>query len=117
MTNKEYIQNYKHSPRVVIFQVGNSKHAIKAAEEKDELLKANGVETALRVFDDKYEQWQLELDIPELAPWVDGIIIQKPLPDKFDINKLLELIPETHIIDAKDPNKVLENFIEQLKKK
>ena len=117
MNKKEYFESLSFEPRIVIFQVGKHKKALKLAQEKLKLIEDNGIEATLRVFDQEYLPHQMEADIQEMAPWVDGIIIQKPLPDGFDIDKMKNLIPETHRIDDNDPSVIIENFISKIEQK
>ena len=117
MNKKEYFESLSFEPRIVIFQVGKHKKALKLAQEKLKVIEDNGIEATLRGFDQEYLPHQMEADIQEIAPWVDGIIIQKPLPDGFDIDKMKNLIPETHRIDDNDPSVIIENFISKIEQK
>lgn len=85
---------------LAIIQVGNIDASNRYVKHKINDCKEVGI-TALHLhFDEDVTQERLEHSIKEIIPVADGIIVQLPLPEHLDKQRILELIPAEKDVDG-----------------
>ncbi|MCK5866768.1 MAG: bifunctional 5,10-methylenetetrahydrofolate dehydrogenase/5,10-methenyltetrahydrofolate cyclohydrolase [Mycoplasmataceae bacterium] len=97
---KQKISQNDYKPRLVIFQIGEEPASNKYVEFKLKKAKELGVVAVRKQFGEAYPQEKLIEDMKEIMPWIDGMIVQLPLPDSYDIKKVMDTIPFIKDIDG-----------------
>lgn len=80
-------------PRLGAILVGDDQSSISFLKEKERIAKVLDINFVLRKFSIGISRRELRYEINRLAKTVDGLIIQLPLPQKFNKNYFLEAIP------------------------
>ncbi|HDG68469.1 MAG TPA: bifunctional 5,10-methylenetetrahydrofolate dehydrogenase/5,10-methenyltetrahydrofolate cyclohydrolase [candidate division Zixibacteria bacterium] len=96
------IQLLDESPRLLSVIIGDNPAAVSYARAKGRKAGALGAEFKVLDFSATLSQREIERQIrAEIKSWdPDGIILEKPVPDKFDFDRLVSLIPPVADIDC-----------------
>lgn len=100
---KKEISTYTEKPHLVVIQVDNDPASNSYIKGKKKDAEEVGIKlTHTQIDSSKMSQVELEDMVRELGKTrsVHGIIIQLPIPDKYDVNKLLECIPKEKDVDG-----------------
>ena len=97
---KNKINEKQYKPRLVIIQVGDNEASNKYIDFKLKKAKELGVEAVNKKYESHFPQRKIIEDIQDLAPWVDGIIVQLPLPDGYETQKILDAVPHDKDVDG-----------------
>ena len=104
--------------RLVIVSVGDNTVWAKYLARKQKFGEAVGVETVVHEFASDVSEGELARHLAKLADdcSVNGVVVQLPLPEQLDTEKLLTLIPPEKDIDALSPEaKVLPPVVAAIK--
>lgn len=104
--------------RLVIVSVGDNTVSAKYLARKQKFGEAVGVETIVHEFAGDVSEDELARHLAKLADdrSVNGVVVQLPLPEQLDTEKLLTLIPSEKDIDALSPEaKVLPPVVAAIK--
>lgn len=101
---KEKISKFKRKPKLVVIQIDNDSASNSYIKGKKKDCEEVGIDfTYAHVNSEMSSQTDLQNLIQaycEKESNVDGIIIQLPIPDKYNLNKLLECIPPEKDVDG-----------------
>ena len=97
---RDAIKEMKYEPRMVIFQVGNDNASNKYIDFKLKKAASLGINAVHKKLPAEYPEDKLIEDIKDITPWVDGIIVQLPLPKSMNKQNVLDAIAHTHDIDG-----------------
>ena len=97
---KQKISENDYKPRMVIFQIGEDPASNKYVEFKLKKAEELGIVAVRKQFGEAYPQDKLIDDMKELMPWIDGMIVQLPLPVSYNTQKVLDTIPFNKDIDG-----------------
>lgn len=92
----------KPLPVMAVVLVGNNPASLAYIKMKKKRCEEVGMNFLLKKFDKNISQNELETEVQKLAnnPQVTGLIVQSPLPNHLDMEKILEFIPENKDIDG-----------------
>ena len=99
---REQISTIRHSLRLDIVYVGNDPVIENFLKIKINFGKSIGVETVLHRFDENEDEADIVSQIETIGkyPNSNGMIIQLPLPKKFDTQKILNTVPLEKDVDV-----------------
>ena len=97
---KNKISKSGYTPRLAIFQIGDNPSSNKYINFKIKKAEEIGINAVLKKIDDHFPQEKLIEDIKDISPWVDGIIIQLPLPEGYDTKLILNSVPHNKDVDG-----------------
>ena len=97
---KQKISDNDYKPRMVIFQIGENPASNKYVEFKLKKAQELGIDAVRKQFGEAYPQEKLIEDMKELMPWIDGMIVQLPLPESYNTQEVLDIIPFDKDIDG-----------------
>ena len=97
---KQIISENDYKPKMVIFQIGQNPASNKYVEFKLKKAKQLGITAIKKQFAENYPQDKLINDMKQLIPSIDGMIVQLPLPDTYDTQTVLNIIPFDKDIDG-----------------
>jgi methylenetetrahydrofolate dehydrogenase (NADP+)/methenyltetrahydrofolate cyclohydrolase len=89
------------NPRLAVFQVGNVEASTRYIRNKKKDCEEVGITFEWYYFPEEITTEELVCEIKDMTPYVDGLIVQMPLPDHID---------ETAIKLAIDPTKDVDGF-------
>lgn len=92
---KDEIQNLKRRPVLAVIQIDDDQASNSYIKGKQKDCDEIGIEMRhVNIYSNATEQKEVECVIKEITNSdVDGIIIQLPIPDKYDLERLQNLIP------------------------
>jgi methylenetetrahydrofolate dehydrogenase (NADP+)/methenyltetrahydrofolate cyclohydrolase len=98
---KEEIARLGKKPRLAVVSVGENAASQKFIEQKKKKAEEIGVEVNISYFSAGISESDLKENISRLAAdnSVDGLIIQLPLPEKFNMQEILDMIPPEKDLD------------------
>lgn len=90
----ERIKGLKQPPVLAIVQVGDREDSNVYIRQKQKFGEEIGIKVLLNKFKENISQKELEEEVEKLNAdeKINGIIIQLPLPDNFDIEKIINLV-------------------------
>lgn len=99
---KDEIQNLKRRPVLVVIQIDDDQASNSYIKGKQKDCDEIGIEMRhVNIYSNATEQKEVECVIKEITNSdVDGIIIQLPIPDKYDLERLQNLIPPEKDVDG-----------------
>jgi methylenetetrahydrofolate dehydrogenase (NADP+)/methenyltetrahydrofolate cyclohydrolase len=99
---KPEVAKSSHQPRLDIVYVGTDPVIEKFLQIKIHCGKEIGAETMIYRFDESISEEDLIAQIKHIAkaPNSDGMIIQLPLPEKMDVQKVLNAVPTEKDVDV-----------------
>lgn len=102
---KEKVSTFKRKPRLCVVQIGNDHASSVYVRNKQKVCKEIGIDFEHIHIEDYENLSQLELEVKlELlnvsVPKNDGIILQLPIPDKYDVERLQNKIYPSKDVDG-----------------
>lgn len=99
---KDEIQNLKRRPVLAVIQIDDDQASNSYIKGKQKDCDEIGIEMRhVNIYSNATEQKEVECVIKEITNSdVDGIIIQLPIPDKYDLERLQNLIPPEKDVDG-----------------
>lgn len=102
---KEKVSTFKRKPRLCVVQIGNDPASSVYVRNKQKVCKEIGIDFEHIHIEDYENLSQLELEVKlELlnvsVPKNDGIILQLPIPDKYDVERLQKKIYPSKDVDG-----------------
>lgn len=97
---KSKIQESDYKPRLVIFQIGDNPASNKYIDFKIKKANELGITAINKKYEERFPQDKIIEDITDMAPWVDGMIVQLPLPEGYDTKAILNSIPIEKDVDG-----------------
>ncbi|MCD6595835.1 bifunctional 5,10-methylenetetrahydrofolate dehydrogenase/5,10-methenyltetrahydrofolate cyclohydrolase [bacterium] len=96
------LQKLDESPKLLSIIIGKNPAAISYTKAKDRKASALGAEFKVLALENSLSQKEIEKKIRNyIRKWTpDGIIIERPIPKKIDLNILTNLIPPLSDIDC-----------------
>lgn len=106
LRQKVKILSKDHVPRLAIMWVGDNQNSQKFITRKMQKAAELGIKTDLLHFSDKAPQTEIIKNIQDLntSNHVDGIIVQLPLPEKYDTQKVINTIKINKDVDSLTDN-------------
>lgn len=110
---KAEVLTLPRAPKLAVMLVGSDPASQVYVNLKKQRAEEIGIRTDLRTFNETATQEELALAIDQWAtdPDVDGILIQLPLPKKFDTQQLINRIPQDKDADGFLPNTQGKGFV------
>lgn len=89
-------------PVMAVVLVGENPASLAYIKMKKKRAEEVGINFLLKKFSENITQAELENEVKKLAenPQITGLIVQSPLPNGLDMEKILEFIPEHKDIDG-----------------
>lgn len=103
---KEIVKLEPHRPNLAIILVGNRKDSELYVSLKDKEAKKVGIDTHIYRCEENISEQEI-LDMINYLnndDLIDAILVQLPLPDKFDTNKIIRAIDPAKDVDRFHPN-------------
>lgn len=98
---KEYIkENFEKAPSIAIIQVGNNEASNKYIKNKKKDCEEVGIDFQWYGYEEEITTKDLIIEIQDLLPYVDGMLVQMPLPDHIDETAIKEIIPPHKDLDG-----------------
>lgn len=99
---KEEIQHFNRKPVLAVIQIDNDQASNSYIKGKQKDCDEIGIEMRhVNIYSNVAGQKEVECIIKDIANSdADGIIIQLPIPDKYDLNQLQNLIPPEKDVDG-----------------
>lgn len=99
---KEEIQHFNRKPVLAVIQIDNDQASNSYIKGKQKDCDEVGIEMRhVNIYSNTTEQKEVECVITDIAKSdADGIIIQLPIPDKYDLDRLQHLIPPEKDVDG-----------------
>lgn len=99
---KEEIQHFNRKPVLAVIQIDNDQASNSYIKGKQKDCDEIGIEMRhINIYSNAAEQQEVEGVIKDIANSdADGIIIQLPIPDKYDLERLQNLIPPEKDVDG-----------------
>lgn len=99
---KEEIQHFNRKPVLAVIQIDNDQASNSYIKGKQKDCDEIGIEMRhVNIYSNVAGQKEVECIIKDIVNSdVDGIIIQLPIPDKYDLNQLQNLIPPEKDVDG-----------------
>lgn len=99
---KEEIQHFNRKPVLAVIQIDNDQASNSYIKGKQKDCDEVGIEMHhVNIYSNTTEQKEVECVIKDIAKSdADGIIIQLPIPDKYDLERLQHLIPPEKDVDG-----------------
>lgn len=97
---KTKISQLKNTPKLSILQVGDLSESNTYIKYKINKANELGVKTTHLKFDENISQDELIKEIKNISNKVDGLIVQLPLPETMDVEKVLNSVPYDKDIDG-----------------
>ncbi len=99
---KEEIQHFNRKPVLAVIQIDNDQASNSYIKGKQKACDEIGIEMRhVNIYSNVAGQKEVECIIKDIANSdADGIIIQLPIPDKYDLNQLQNLIPPEKDVDG-----------------
>lgn len=97
---KNYIDELPAAPTLAIIQVGTVEASTRYVRNKIKDCKEVGIDAHWYGYEDSLTTEELLIEIIDLVPFYDGLIIQLPLPDHVDASRLLAAIPPEKDVDG-----------------
>lgn len=96
------VKSFAKKPQLFIVQVGDRPDSNLYIKNKIKFGEEIGVSVALNKFDQNISQTELEQKIKEIVEdkEVDGVIVQLPLPENIDSEKIINLLPKNKDADG-----------------
>jgi len=110
----ESLSQKKSTPlniRMGVVLIGDNPVSLKYVEKKKKIGEELKVSVKIFQFEKNITEEELSARIPDISAECDGIIIQLPLPEHLDTDKILNLIPKNKDIDCLSEACVLEGTI------
>lgn len=100
---KEQIAHFERKINLAAIQVGNNEASNRYLRNKEKDCKYVGVEFTWYYFDENISTENLIKEIKDLEPFYDGIMVQMPLPDSINVERIKESLDPTKDIDGFHP--------------
>ena len=101
---KKYIkENFKKAPSIAVIQVGNNEASNRYIKNKKKDCEEVGIDFQWYGYEEEITTKDLIIEIQDLLPYVDGMLIQMPLPDHIDETAIKEIIPPDKDLDGFHP--------------
>lgn len=100
---RDIVSQFNDKPQLVVIQVDDNPASNSYINNKKKLCKEVGIQfTHLHISSEKHSQKYLEDCIKKFGEddSVSGIIIQLPIPDKYNVDELLQCIPPNKDVDG-----------------
>ena len=99
---EEIISKYKKTPTLAVVMVGENPASQVYVRNKIKACEKVGINSIHVVLPETITQQELEEKVQELAKndEINGILVQLPLPDQFDKDPVIELIPQNKDVDG-----------------
>lgn len=99
---KEEIRHFNRKPVLAVIQIDNDQASNSYIKGKQKDCDEVGIEMRhVNIYSNTTEQKEVECVITDIAKSdADGIIIQLPIPDKYDLERLQQLIPPEKDVDG-----------------
>lgn len=99
---KEEIQHFNRKPVLAVIQIDNDQASNSYIKGKQKDCDEIGIEMRhVNIYSNVAGQKEVECIIKDIANSdADGIIVQLPIPDKYDLNQLQNLIPPEKDVDG-----------------
>ncbi len=98
----EIVSKYNKVPTLAVVMVGNNPASAVYVRNKIKACEKVGIKSVHVVLDETISQQELENKIKELAvdDEINGILVQLPLPEGFDSDSAIRLIPQNKDVDG-----------------
>ena len=110
---KKTAQKSKHAPRLGILISGGDPASIQYVNKKKEFGERIGCTVRVVEFGISRSESELMEEIARLSDISDGVIVQLPLPKKYNSEKVQTAIPQSKDVDVLSPS-ARDSFVEQL---
>ena len=90
-------------PRLAVFQVGSVEASTRYIKNKKKDCEEVGIEFEWYYYPEDITTEELKCEIIDLMDYVDGLIVQMPLPDHIDVEVLKMAIDPKHDVDGFHP--------------
>lgn len=103
---RDKVATFKRYPKLCVVQIGNDQASGVYVRNKEKLCKEIGIGFK-HVHIENYEelsQLDLEVQLELLNIYYDGVILQLPIPDKYDVEQLQECISPEKDVDGFRPD-------------
>lgn len=97
---KEHVSAMAAAPRLAIIQVGTVEASTRYVRNKIKDCEEVGIEAHWYGYEEDYTTEDLITEIRDLVPFYDGLIVQLPLPQHVDADKVLAAIPKEKDVDG-----------------
>ena len=116
---KREIKRLKVNPTLAVILIGDNSASLSFIEQKKRACLETGISFNLYRFSEKIREKNLMSEIKNICSdkKTGGIVIQLPLPKKFNLEKILSLIPPEKDVDAlnKKTSKILSPTVNAIK--
>ena len=98
-------QKFNISPNIAIIMIGHYQPSEIYVKKKIEMANKLGIETVLKRFEENITENELlkEIDLINNNNYIDGLIVQMPLPEHINISNVLLKISPTKDLDGLNP--------------
>ena len=91
------------NPRLAVFQIGNVEASTRYIKNKKKDCEEVGIEFEWYYYPEDITTNELVCEIKDMTPYVDGLIVQMPLPDHIDIEAIKTAIDPSIDVDGFHP--------------
>lgn len=108
-------EKYERLPKLVVILVGDNQASQTYVKNKERACHYVGMQSMVIKHDSAFKEEELLKEIKKLNDdeTVDGILVQLPLPDHIDENKILDAINPSKDVDGFHPDNVARLFLGQ----
>lgn len=107
-TLKEKIKNLDCLPILAVIQVGDVEASTRYIKNKKKDCEEVGIKCEWYWYEDTITTKELICEITDLMPYVDGLIVQTPLPDHIDVEAVKLAITPEKDVDGFHPQSLFE---------
>ena len=97
---RDHVSTMAAAPRLAIIQVGTVEASTRYVRNKLKDCEAVGIDAHWYGYEDTYTTEDLIIEIQDLVPFYDGVIVQLPLPRHIDADRVLAAIPKEKDVDG-----------------
>ena len=100
---KQKIESLEKKPSLAVIQIGDNEASNRYIRNKKKDCEEVGIEFSWYYYEDTITQEELQCEINDLSPYVDGIIVQMPLPPQINFYDLRLIINDWQDVDGFHP--------------
>ena len=100
--------DFVKKPTLAVFQIGNVEASTRYIRNKKKDCEEVGIDFEWYYYPEEITTEELVQEIKDMTPYVDGLIVQMPLPDHIDVNAIKLAIDPKKDVDGFHPNSMFE---------
>lgn len=97
---KEFVSSLSHVPSLAIVYVGHNKAIESFIKMKIAYGKKIGIPVVLFKYEDTLSQEDLSQEVKKIARDFEGVLVQLPLPKKYNTKEIVDIVPVTKDVDV-----------------